>query len=246
MKNSPLSPTTGPKPRSNIFGFLDETGLLHSPTDRFFGLGLVILQSPRYMHREIIRLRNQKRFYSEFKFSEISHNNLSIYKNFIDIVLHSPHLRFNALMVDKTKLRSNTNYVKKYNHYAGQLIATSLDQSKSTASEYITVLADDVSTNNIEDKFENIIRGEIRKTVRRNALNGVCRLESHAVTEIQVCDVLVGAVSYANKMSVGQASHNSAKAQFVKHIQKTINTLSLADELNLNLHNGVIFRITKK
>ena len=64
--------TTGPKPRSHIFGFLDETGLLHTPdTDRFFGLGLVIVQNPRQLHRDIIRLKDQQHFHNEFKFSRL-------------------------------------------------------------------------------------------------------------------------------------------------------------------------------
>jgi hypothetical protein len=31
----------GPKPRLHLFGFLDETGLLHDPIDRVFGLGFL-------------------------------------------------------------------------------------------------------------------------------------------------------------------------------------------------------------
>jgi hypothetical protein len=48
---------TGPKPRSHVFGFLDETGLLASPSDHFFELGLVVVQSPRTLHRSIVKAK---------------------------------------------------------------------------------------------------------------------------------------------------------------------------------------------
>jgi hypothetical protein len=70
--------STGPKPRSHIFGYLDETGLLHTPrADRFFGLGLVIIQNPRNLHRSIIRLKDKRNFHKEFKFSGIKQSNLN-------------------------------------------------------------------------------------------------------------------------------------------------------------------------
>ena len=247
MEKSQSAGQSGSRQRSHVFGYLDETGLLQTPdSDRFFALGLVILQSPRYAHREIIRLRNQSQFYNEFKFSSINHENIGLYKRFVDIVIGAQNLRFNALVVDKTKLATSSGYVKKYNYYAGVLIASSLDQTKNSASEYITILADDVSTNNIEDQFERVVRNRIKQDKRRNALFGICRLESHAVSEIQICDVLVGTVAYAHKISVGKASSKSAKAEFVKYLQKKMNTYSLSEAMSLRLRNGVMFRIIEK
>lgn len=238
--------STGPKPRSHIFGFLDETGLLHTPdTDRFFGLGLLIVQSPRNLHRGIIRLRNQAQFYNEFKFQAITHHNLRIYKQLIDICFATHSLRFNCYIVDKTKI-SKGPHVRTYNGYAGYLIASAIDQADPHFSEYVTILADDVSTNSIDDQFEKMVRARIAKVTRRNALFGICRLESHAVTELQLCDVLVGTVAYAHKMSAGIVSTNGAKAQFIKYVQLKLNAHSLSQDLNLHLRNGIMFCIKQK
>jgi hypothetical protein len=247
MKDTADSPQPGPKQRAHVFGYLDETGLLHTPpTDKFFGLGLLIVQNPRYIHRAIIRLKNQQQFYNEFKFTSVDRMNLPIYKRFIDIVFDTVNLRFNAIIVDKAKITVNKNYTEKYNKYAGYLAARSIDQTNSDTSEYITILADDVSTNDIDDKFERIIRDQIKKKVRRNALFGICRLESHAVTELQICDVLIGAVAYACKMSEGIVRSKTAKAQLVKYIQGKMNTFSIALNLSLRLRNGIIFNIEKR
>ncbi|MES2971753.1 MAG: DUF3800 domain-containing protein [Patescibacteria group bacterium] len=238
--------STGPKPRSHIFGFLDETGLLHTPpTDRFFGMGLVIVQNPRQLHRSIVRFKDQKQFYKEFKFSEIKTANLATYKTLMDICFDTHSLRFNCYIVDKTA-RTTNHHIRSYNGYAGYLIAHAIDQADEKVSEYITVLADDVSTNSINDRFESMVRERIRQVTRRGALFGICRLESHAVTELQICDVLVGAVAYAHKMGVGSVSTKGAKAQLVKYIQKKLNVFSLSQDLNLHLRNGVMFCVTQK
>lgn len=237
---------TGPKPRSHVFGFLDETGLLHSPqTDKFFGLGLVILPSPRSLHRGIIQLKNSRHYHEELKFSSVSSRNLQIYKDLIDQILSTQGLRFSCRIVDKTQ-KTTRNHVRSYNGYAGYLIAHSIDQGDASKSEYITVLADDVSTNSISDQFEHMVRDRIKKVVRRNALFGICRLESHAVTEVQVCDLLLGAVAYAFKMSDGAVSARSAKAKLVKYIQQRLNIYSLSQDMDLHLRNGVVFKITTK
>jgi hypothetical protein len=241
-----MDSSTGPKPRSHVFGYLDETGLLHSPpTDRFFGLGLVIVQNPRKLHRDIIQLRNRQRFYSEFKFANISPANLAIYKKLIDICFATHSLRFNCFIIDKTKITTR-HHVRSYNGYAGYLVAGAIDQADPKVSEYITLLADDVSTNSIDDQFEKMVRLRVSKVARRNALFGICRLESHAVTELQLCDVLVGAVAFAHKMSVGSVSRRGAKAQLVKYIQNKLNTHALSQDMNLHLRNGIMFCITQK
>jgi hypothetical protein len=136
--------------------------------------------------------------------------------------------------------------VRSYNGYAGYLIAGSIDQADSGVSEYITILADDVSTNSINDQFEKMVRLRINRVTRRNALFGICRLESHAVTELQLCDVLIGAVAYAHKMQVGGVSRQSAKAQLVKYIQTKLNTNALGQNLELHLRNGVMFCVKQK
>ncbi|HET9174486.1 MAG TPA: DUF3800 domain-containing protein [Candidatus Saccharimonadales bacterium] len=237
---------TGPKPRSHIFGYLDETGLLHKPdTDRFFGMGLLIVQNPRQLHRGVIRLKDQRRFHKEFKFNHVNSDTLLTYKKLIDIIFDTHGLRFNCYVVDKTA-RTSEHYVRSYNGYAGYLVANAIDQTGSGDSEYITVLADDVSTNSINDKFESMVRDRVRKVTRRNALFGICRLESHAVTELQVCDVLVGAVAYAHKMGVGSVSTRGAKAQLVKYVQSKLNVFSLSQKLELHLRNGVMFCVTQK
>jgi len=237
---------SGPKPRLHLFGYLDETGLLHTPeTDRFFGIGLVAVPNPRHLHRAIIRLKNKHKFHEEFHFNSIKYSSLPIYKALIDITFAEPNLRFSIQIIDK-KGKNHANKYKSYNKYAGQVISSILDVTNVKRSEYITILADDVSTSDKEDKFEHDVRETIKRIHRRNALFGIARLESHAVSEIQLADILVSSVAYAFKMKNSLVSKSSTKAKLVRYIQNKINTYELASNMELRLKNGVYFAIKTK
>ncbi|MBL8159785.1 DUF3800 domain-containing protein [Candidatus Saccharibacteria bacterium] len=238
---------SGPKPRSHVYGFMDETGLLHTPrTDRVFALGLIISQNPRELHRAVVILKNKRRYHKEFKFSEVSDQNLPIYKELIDLFLECTNNRFHALLVDKHAYAATANKKShwEYNKLAAKLIASSIDYKIGKASEYLTVLADDVSTSK-DDKFEKIVRDRVKKDHRRNALFGICRLESHAVSEIQVTDVLLGLVAYAYKIKFEIVRGSGAKLKLLKHLQRRLGVEELANTQAIKLQRGEVFEVSE-
>lgn len=238
---------TGPKPRSHVFGFMDETGLLHRPkTDRIFALGLLMSQNTRELHRAIINLKNRRSYHREFKFTDITSQNLQVYKELLDIFFVCTNNRFHCLIVDKKNYRniSNTKGHTAYNRLAANLIAGSIDYKRTRASEYVTVLADDISTSK-DDKFEKIIRDTVKKKHRRNALFGIARLESHAVSEIQMTDVLLGLVAYSFKIRLGVAKGSGAKLRLLKHLQRKLGTSELSHQQSIRLARGEVFQVTE-
>ena len=127
-----------------------------------------------------------------------------------------------------------------YNSFCARLISKSLG-----VSDYVAVLADDRNTKK-SDNFEKQIREKIKQHTRRNALFGICKLESHAVSEIQMVDVILGTVAYAYKIKLGiikPGAKPNAKLSFVKYLQKKINIDNLSGELDLNLRNKVRFHV---
>jgi hypothetical protein len=236
---------TGPKPPRHIFGFLDETGLLMT-NDRLFGMGLLVPGDNRLFHKEVVKFRQRKGYNDEFKFSLVRRNSLALYKDLVNIFFESPHSRFVAFFYDKQKYKvKNGQYKKAYNSIAGRVIAETIKYSSANVSEYITVLADDVSTSD-DDNFEKEVKNKIKKKLRRNALFGMCRLESHALTEIQICDVMLGTIAYAHKVSMGIIkTPMPAKIELVKHIQKHVGVDLLAENCDRKVKNGVRVRIHK-
>lgn len=238
---------TGPKPRINLFGYLDETGLLHSPaTDKVFGLGLTICHNPKKLHRDIINFRNRRRYYKEFKSTDIRQQNLPIYKELVDIFFDSKHVSFSSLLFDKKQLDLNKyfkgNYERAYGVYVAKLIADALEEESGKGSNYIVVLADDVSTSK-DDRFERVVKEKVKMRLRRNAVFGVARLESHAITEIQLTDVLLGIVAYAFKVKFGMVKGKSAKLEMVKYLQKKLDIEKLSESQKIKKRGGLRFSI---
>lgn len=238
----------GPKPRLHLFGFLDETGLLHNPIDRVFGLGFICTPNTKELHRAIITLKNKRRFHKEFKFSDISKQNLPIYVELIDIFFACTNARFHSLVIDKASLsvtELKKSHQKAYNKFAAELISNAIDKGNSRQSEYITVLADDVSTRK-DDKFEKTVRERIRKDHRRNALFGIARFESHAVSEIQLVDVLLGLVAYSFKIKYGIINGSGAKLRLLKHLQLSLKVDIMAKTQVIQLRKGDRFEVVEK
>lgn len=238
-----MDQATGPKPRYHMFGFLDETGLLHtSDADQIFALGLISVQNPRELHRSIINYKNKYNFRSEFKFSSITQKNVKLYKGFIDLFFAHSQIRFHAAVYDKKKMNINDSY-RSYNNCCGNLVAAALQKNSSKVSEYITILADDVSTPK-SDKYEIDVRDKIKSKLRRNALFGICRVESHAVSEIQLCDVMLGVVAYSYKLRLGLVPKpKKAKLELIKHIQTHLNIPLLSDNVDRKLKRSIRFQV---
>ena len=224
------SKKSGPKPEINTFGFIDETGLLTTPKeDQVFGLGLLKLQHPATLHKTIERFKTRENFQKEFKFTDVTNFNLRYYKGLINLYLNLSPTYFSCIVIDKSKLDTHTyfkkDYLTRYNMFVAKIITDALD-----ISEYIAVLADDISTPK-SDNFEQEIKNKVKLKSRRNALFGICRIDSHAVSEIQMVDVLLGTVAYAFKIKLGliEPNRNNAKFRLLKYLQKHLNVDFLAE-----------------
>ncbi|HVC35876.1 MAG TPA: DUF3800 domain-containing protein [Candidatus Dormibacteraeota bacterium] len=240
--------TTGPKSRLNLFGYLDETGLLHTPaTDKVFGLGLVVCQNPRDLHRSVISYKNSRHYSKhEFKFTDIRQKNLNLYKGLIDLFFDCKNINFSCVVYDKKELNIkhyfNGDHEKAYGVFVARLVSRVLEQGQSNKSSYVVLLADDVSTKK-SDRFEKVVKDKVKMRLRRNAVFGVARLESHAVAEIQVCDVLLGIVAYSFKIKFGLVKADGAKVEIVKYLQRKLSAQRISETIEKRFKGGVQFSI---
>jgi hypothetical protein len=238
------SAASGPKPRRDLQAYLDETGLLQRKSEQFFGLGLVTSPNINTLHREIINFRNRAKYHNEFKFTMVSQGNILYYKGLLDVFFSVPNNMFSCFIYDKSA-STIVKHNRAYNAFCGHLIADQIIALGVTYTNYITILADDVSTPKA-DHFEREIRGKVRRMTRRNAVTSIIRLESHAVTEIQLCDVLLGCVAYAYKVQHGLVKPNKEKLELVKHLQKKIGVPALSTPFDRHIKNGITFKVTEK
>ena len=221
-----------------LFGFMDETGLLHTPiTDRIFALGLLKLHHPSKLHKKIINFKNSKKFHKEFHFNDVSNQSLGLYLEFVDLFFKTYGCKFYAIVFDKKELDIKKffkgNHVNAYNAYVAKLVSDSLGKG-----EYIAVIADDVNTPK-SDNFEKQVKQKIKNKSGRNALFGIVRVESHAVSEIQITDVLLGLIGYAYKIKYELIKgRRESKLRLLKYLQNLLGVEKLSDGVEKRIKGG--------
>ena len=220
---------------------MDETGLLHRKEDKIFGLGLVVSPNINVLHRNLIKYRNYRTYYKEFKFTDVGTHNILYYKDMVDEFFKTPNSMFTAFFYDKESLVIR-DHQKAYNAFCGSMIADLINGLGDDHTDYLTILADDLSTSKT-DHFEREIKAKVKRETRRSAITSIIRLESHAVTEIQLCDVMLGTVAYSFKMNKELVKPDKAKLQLVKHLQTRLRVPELSTSMDRKVKNGVLFKI---
>ncbi len=187
-----------------------------------------------------IRLREIKRRFGhpgefEVKWSKVSASHSEFYQAILDYFFDDDDLRFRALVVpDKSKLRHDdfgqdhdTWYYKMYFDLLKVLISPHgqyriyLDVKDTRSAEKIRKLQD-VLCNNVYDYSRSVVAR-------------VQSVESRHVEHLQLADLLIGAVGYANRNLEG----NSGKTGLVERIRSrtryslTKSTLLREDKFNL-------------
>lgn len=187
-----------------------------------------------------IRLREIKKHHGlptnfEIKWVKVSNGKLDFYLDVLDYFFDYHDLHFRALIVgDKTKLRheayGQTHDDWYYKMYFDMLKVILFPQSryriyldiKDTRSKGKVDHLHDVLSNNMYD-------------FRREIIERVQTVRSHEVEQLQLADLLIGAVSYANR----KLETSSAKLALVNRMRErsgyrlTNNTLYLENKINL-------------
>src|SRR3989338_13251 len=177
---------------ANYFGFIDETGVLHSDAEqRFFGIGLLKCEDTSALYEELRILKNRvesklKKGNFEFKFSSITGGSYEFYYELINLYSKFARLQFCSLVLDKVNPAIKIEEVfpdtwEAYIGYSKLLIKNNVKPNDS-----ICIIADFLGKPKTSNKY---YESEIRTLP---IVYNATVLESHASLFIQLVDVLVG------------------------------------------------------
>jgi hypothetical protein len=201
---------------NSAFMFLDETGRLPVARDRFFAVGLLKVPEPAVIQRHMQRLRDQKEFRAEMKWSEVRLNSLPLYRQALGFFFDCADAKFSCFVTDKTINDPIKRFGNQWRAY--ERLATSLLVGNISPGERVTVLADEYSTP-VTETFEENLRRLVDKKLQRQAVCGVCRMRSTGVDLFQILDVLLGAVAYDFKVAAGLIDTQNPKGRLLNFIK---------------------------
>jgi hypothetical protein len=185
--------------------------------------------------REIKEKHGLARWF-EVKWTKVSPAKLDLYVDLIDYFFDDDDLRFRAVIIpDKTKLRHDefgqdhdTFYYKTYYMMLRAILSP---------DERYTIYLDikDSRSHAKEQKLRDVLCNALYDR-DRNVIQKLQSVRSHEVEQIQLADLLIGAVSFVNRQDLGRSA---AKRTLVERIRKrsgyrlTLSTLMRSEKVNL-------------
>ena len=200
--------------------FCDESS--HLPHDKsdimVFGALYCPSEEVERLNRQIKTLRQTYNYQIEIKWTRLISRQWPFYQSLIDLLLHEQCLRFKATVVqnkhsldhDRFNEGSHSNFYHKMAYYSLRDFLTAGDSYR--------VYLDYMDTQGAE-------KGRKLGEVLRNGNKGVTEIDvytirSHESQLIQLCDLLIGAVAYANRSDIPKQSN--IKNQIIRHLEQKL------------------------
>jgi hypothetical protein len=199
--------------------FCDESAHLENDGLPWMALGMV--SCPHSKTREIaVRLREIKARHGfdphrEVKWTKVSPAGARLYLDLLDYFFDDDDLRFRAILVDKRLHDAKSNggdHDAWYYALYFDLIEPMLDPT-SRFRIYLDI-KDTRSQQKVEALHEVLCSSQL--DFNREIVERLQQVRSHEVEQLQLADLLLGALTYANRGLSG----NSAKVEFVRRLRE--------------------------
>jgi hypothetical protein len=195
--------------------------------------------------REIaVRLREIKQQHGlpanfEIKWGKVSPAKADFYRAILDYFFDDDDLHFRAWVANKTNLR-HTDYGQSHDDWYYKMMFGLLEPILSPDARYRIYLdKKDTRSARKVDKLHQVLCNSLYD-FDRAIVERVQVIESHAVEQIQLSDLLLGAVAYANRGLSANAGKNAliARIRERSHYSLTRPTLLREQKFNLFIWQG--------
>ncbi|MFH0956026.1 MAG: DUF3800 domain-containing protein [Candidatus Falkowbacteria bacterium] len=178
------------------FCFLDETGLIYHPRDKFFALGIIKCEWSEVIYNRIRKVRMKYNYTEELKWANIDNEiRFKVAMEFFNIFMDEDVV-FNCIILDKNKLDFKqyfqNNLCKVYRNFTIVLLKLIIGR---VPNEIIVLLADDYFSPENE-KLEFKIKKFVNDHYKNFVIAGVCQIDSRSSDLIQLTDLVLGAILY--------------------------------------------------
>ena len=164
-----------------------------------------------------IKEENQLKHYSEMKWTNVSNAKLNAYKALIHYFFESDVLSLRAVIIDKSQLQHD-RFNHTHDRFYYKMYWQMLEWFIEPANRYYLYLDIKDTQGYIKIKKLHEVLCNSHHDFNREVIEKIQEVRSHEITLIQLVDVIIGAVSYANRYPNAGKSH--AKQQIVELIKK--------------------------
>lgn len=189
-----------------------------------------------------IKLKHGVYDVSEIKWSKVSYLKLNMYLDIIDYFFDDDDLSFRCIIADKTNL-NHDKYRQTHDDWYYKMYFNMLKVIFNPSNKY-NIYIDIKDTHSYEkiEKLKRVCRNS-KYDFSGNIIKKMQPIRSHEVQIMQLTDILIGAIGYANRFDINNQdiNFNQGKIEIIKRI-RTRSGYSLKKSTLYKEHKINIFR----
>ncbi len=151
----------------------------------------------------------------ETKWSKVSASGLAFYRDYLDYFFDSPDLSFRSLIVSNKRKLRHEDFQQSHDEWYYKMFYQALKPLISAENTYSIYLdrKDTLSQYKVEH-LRTVLSNQLHD-FRQEIITRVQQVRSDEVEQVQLVDLLIGAVGYHNRRLRG----NAGKEALVRHVQ---------------------------
>jgi len=200
--------------------YLDES--CHLENDGISVMTLGVIWCPQEKAKEIaVRLRDIRSLHGlprdfEIKWNKVSPAKSAFYQAVIDYFLDDDDLHFRGIIIPDKQLLEHSRFSQSHDDWYYKMCFTLLEPVIDPTQQYAVYLdIKDTRSEAKRSKLENVLRNA-KYDGSGNIVRRVQQIRSHESELMQLADILIGAVSYANRA----LTTGAAKLALIRRIQQ--------------------------
>lgn len=159
--------------------------------------------------------------FAEMKWTKIANGKLDIYKDLINYFFDCNDLSFRAIVIDKTQL-NHAQYNQSHNDFYYKSYWRMLEWFIDPKNKYHLYLDLKDTKGSIKIKNLQSVLCNSKHDFDRKVIEKIQEVRSHEIAILQLTDLLIGAISYANRYP--KDGNSKVKNEIVKLIQERSKT----------------------
>ncbi|MEE0777505.1 DUF3800 domain-containing protein [Clostridium sp. C1] len=223
--------------------YCDESCHLEHDKSNSMSIGAIYCRKDKLkeINNNIIRIKEKNGItkFSEVKWTKISPANKRLYMDLIDYFFHDDDLSFRCVIVPNKHILDHKAYHQTHDDWYYKMYFTMLKTILSPTDCHNIYI--DIKDTNSYEKSQRLL--EITRNSQYDYNSNIVRkiqpIRSHEVQIMQLVDIFVGAMTYANRIFPDNENIGSTKQELCDYIRKisgySLQKSTLAREEKINL-----------
>jgi hypothetical protein len=213
-----------------------------TPDNRYMVLGAVscLEEAKQQIFQDIKAIKTEHNIgrFAEMKWTKLARGKLDAYKALIDYFFTSPDLAFRAIVIDKASLNHGA-FSQEHNEFYYKMYWQMLEWFVDPLHRYRIYLDIKDSRGFIKTRKLHEVLCHSKHDFNQNIVERVQEVRSHEIALLQITDILIGAISYANRYPEGGKS--PAKEEIIALIRKRSAGMSLKRSTSVGARKFNVF-----